>query len=65
MTLQNYLGAGVSLATGPMTVVHPVVGISHFLWARSRVVFRRLHNSVAWLFIRKFSTVPATDTFLS
>jgi hypothetical protein len=33
------------------------------LWVRSRITFRSLCNSVAWLFIRKFSTVPATDTF--
>jgi hypothetical protein len=63
MTLRDYLGARVSLATARMTMVGPVVGISHFLRARSRVIFRSLRNYVAWLFIRKFSTVPATDTF--
>jgi hypothetical protein len=53
------------LATIRMAVVHPVVGIAHFLWACSRATFRSLRDSLTWLFIRKISRVPATDTFLA
>jgi hypothetical protein len=53
------------LATILMAVVHPVAGTAHFLWACSRVTFRSLRDSVTWLFIRKISRVPATDTFLA
>jgi hypothetical protein len=53
------------LATIRMAVAHPVAGIAHFLWACSRATFRSLRDTVTWLFIRKISRVPATDTFLA
>jgi hypothetical protein len=53
------------LAATRMVVVHPVASMAHFLWTFSSFVVRSLRDSVTWLFIRKYSRVPATDTFLA
>ena len=54
-----------ALAALRLAVVHPIIGTSFLSWAALRCVMRSLRDSFTWPFIRKYSRIPASNTFLA
>jgi hypothetical protein len=52
-------------ATIRLVVVHPAAGTTCLAWASLRFTLRSLRDSLTWLFIRKYSRIPASNTFLA
>ena len=53
------------LAIVRILVVHPIAGTAHLTLACFRFAFRSLRDSVSWPLLRKYSRIPAVDTFLA
>jgi len=54
-----------ALAVARLLVVHPIAGTVLLSWTSLRSMMRSLRDSITWFFIRKYSRIPASDTFLA
>ena len=54
-----------ALSVVRFVLVHPIAGTVVISWATLRYVARSLRDSFTWLFIHRYSRIPASDTFLA